>query len=224
MSEAVGGTTPGRAGDSRFPVDVSVTRPRTEDTGRQDEGLIRGGAEKAAENVVESTLDQRAFLYNEQKYLCDYIRFADQKAAFISAASVGLLSYLASQRVYRDAFTVPLYWLQHEPLMAVGSLLLLAACFLSAMAVLPRRTWKDLESLVFWEGVRRYDSADSYCAALTTYGAKGLNRQLAQHCYSLAAVCTRKYQYVNLAMWLTGIGSLLTWTSLVGRLELGIAI
>ena len=140
-----------------------------------------------------------------------FVRFADQKAAFAFAFSLGTLAFLFSQQIYSDLFIDPVAWLRGHRLAGLGSTLLVLSCGLLMAAVLPRLWWSSQQklSLTFWEDVVQIGSAAKYLEAVRKASAATLHKEIADHCFTLSGICTRKYTLVKYGMWAGVTGAVL---------------
>lgn len=151
------------------------------------------------------------FLLNQQRYLLESTRFADQKAAFAFAFSLGSLAFLYQQRLFDGLSSSPLEWMRLHPFPALAGIGLLASCALLMAAVLPRLWWtSDHElSLVFWDDVIQLQTPDRYLESIRRAGVDALHKELADHCFTLAKICSRKFTFVKGGMWAGAVGALL---------------
>jgi hypothetical protein len=164
-----------------------------------------------AESIVASDIlsveGEWDFLQSEQKYLSDYIRFADQKAGFTLTFSLATLGFLFSHQQYAELFGGLGSWSGRNPHSALATLLLLAACALSLLALVPRLWSHETKGLVFWQEVAAYNSPSEYLTALRECSRLDLNAALGQQCYSLSKICTRKYNLIKFALLTAPLGA-----------------
>ncbi|MHB8217805.1 MAG: Pycsar system effector family protein [Candidatus Sulfotelmatobacter sp.] len=147
------------------------------------------------------------FLQNEAKYLSDYIRFADQKAGFTLTFSLATLGFLFNHQQYSDLFQGAALWTRSNPHSALATGLLVVACTLSLLALVPRLWSHETKGLIFWQEIVTYNTAAEYQSALRQCSRVDLNNALGQQCYSLAKVCTRKYNLIKFALVAAPIGA-----------------
>jgi hypothetical protein len=151
-----------------------------------------------------------AFLLHQQKYLADSIRFADQKAGVVFAFALGALTYVFNTRVHAQFTAHPLTWGSAHPLATFGGLLLLVSSGL-ALYVLAPRLWDSSPrqlSLTFWEDVKTFESGGGFFTALRDSDTDSLHREMADHCFVLSCICTKKYRLLTAALWVGTAGSL----------------
>jgi hypothetical protein len=155
--------------------------------------------------------EQWAFLLNEQRYLLESARFADQKAAFAVAFSLGSLAFLHQQHVFLGAYQAPLSWIPQHVAGTLAGALLVFSCGVLMLAVLPRLWWSSEHelNLVFWEDVRQIGSPVQYFEAIQRAAPETLHREISDHCYTLAGICERKFSLIRLGMWVGAAGAIL---------------
>lgn len=157
------------------------------------------------------------FLANEQRYLSEYIRFADQKAAFIFAFSLASMGFLHKMGAYKELFSDPITWAKTSLLCAGSSSLLLIAATLSFSVLLPRLRSSKKMGLVFWENVAMHKTPDTYSGALFAASSQTLLSEMAEHCFYLCLICLRKYNVIRVAVWVAPAGALLGLLSILGQ-------
>jgi len=151
--------------------------------------------------VTAAHTDFAAF---EQGYISQYINLADTKATWSFAIASGAIVYLISKNETREqllhAALTPEFSLVLSP---ICLLLISAAC--SFLTIVPRRSTSG-EGLVFYGGVAQYRSASNYVDSVTVKSASDLTELRLAHCFDIAEICNRKYEYLRKAMWLGVIG------------------
>jgi hypothetical protein len=167
--------------------------------------------EAAVASPSRSVEAEGQFLLNEQRYLLESAKFADQKAAFAFAFSLGSLAFLFQQKVFVGVFGNDTAANGINAVGLLAGVALLASCGLLLFAVLPRLWWssKHRLNLVFWEDVAALGSADKYFEAVRMAGPDTLHREISDHCFTLAAICERKFTAVKWGMWIGVVGSVL---------------
>jgi hypothetical protein len=172
---------------------------------------LTGAKEKSAE--ADST---DKFLWDVHKYTNDYIRFADTKAAFVAAASTGLIGALVGSSALDSCFVVvPATWLEWCGL--AGLLLLATALVLSVLAIRPRLWNHTSVGYIFWESIQGHKTAQAFSQAIGELPGSGLTRATSDHLFMLASVATRKYGYVKWAIHAGIAGGLLAGIVLFAR-------
>lgn len=77
-------------------------------------------------------------------------------------------------------------------------------------AVLPRLWWTsdDELSLVFWEDLVQLKTPAKYVESIRRADADVLHKELSDHCFALARICSQKFGFVKGGMWLGALGAL----------------
>jgi hypothetical protein len=122
-------------------------------------------------------------------YLGEFIRAADQKAAFILVAATTLLGWIASR-----ASTDWKFWVQ-----VVGMILAGLSAALAVLSVSPRQH-RINTGLVGWGGIRESKDPANYCDSISKLADSGL-REIANHSYSIASILRTKYRLLSAAIW-----------------------
>lgn len=138
-------------------------------------------------------------------YVREYIALADQKAGVLFTLLASMLVFLHSQNATRRWIVDPRGWgpLEVIALAAVVGLLLGAA---GALSVVVPRTRGASRGYVFWGAIAAHRNAQEYADRVATEDAQSLVRAKLEHCYELAAVCQRKYWFLDRAIWCGVIG------------------
>jgi hypothetical protein len=168
-------------------------------------------ANVVAATAVRSTELEWPFLLNEQRYLLESARFADQKAAFGFAFSLGSLAFLHQHEVFAGVVGILRSTEKVNAVAVLAGCALLLSCALLSFAVLPRLWWssKHQLSLVFWEDVNQFGSAAKYFEAVRNAGSDTFHKELSDHCFTLAGICERKFVFVKYGMWTGTAGAVL---------------
>jgi len=173
------------------------------------ETTVGPSAGRKGTDADQSLETEWAFLLNEQRYISEYIRFADQKSAFVFAFALGTLGLLFGQHAFDGFASDPLLWIRNEMVYGMAAGLLILSSALSIAAILPRLWASEPKGLVYWDGVAKFQSPTQYFEALRAVRRDALHRELADHCFNLARICSRKYALVRYAIWAAPIGAVL---------------
>lgn len=152
-----------------------------------------------------------AFAEQTHGYISDYIKFADQKAAFVFTATTALLAFLYQAGASRRWLRPPWAWTFGDGLAFLAMLGLGMAALVSVVVIVPRLSGAR-RGFVFWESVAEFPSGADYTDAVLTLTAGELSRAKLEHCWELAGVCRRKYRVLGIAIW---IGAFAVYTSVV---------
>lgn len=145
------------------------------------------------------------------QYIRDFIKLADQKAAFFFAGATALLAFL-----YRN--NVSSRWL--KPVMewniidtsAFLAMVALAIGAIITMLVLVPNTGGSRRGFIFWEAIAEHGTGRNYADELSVLSPASLFQVKAEHCHDLAKVCRTKYKLLRWGLCICGVGLL---TSLV---------
>jgi hypothetical protein len=154
----------------------------------------------------EDLKEQASFVARVHDYLCDFIKFADQKGAFIFAGASGFLALVFNQGG-RAVWRVPIAsWRLHEWLAGATIIVTVASATLAALAIAPRL--KDgHRGLIYWNSISSFANWQEYRAALAKLDLRGTTDEMSHHCYELSRLAKRKYELLKWAMWagITGL-------------------
>lgn len=159
--------------------------------------------------------EQGEFAYFVHQYLRDFIKFADQKAAFIMAIASAILAFLTRQGAYKSLLT-PIRERGLPEWAASSSFLFIAlAGLLALLAVLPRLGSKAV-GIIYWKGILQSGGPLNYRMKVQTVDDHGLIRSVLDHSYELAEIADRKYEILKWATWIGTIGCLTAAIVLLG--------
>jgi len=166
---------------------------------------------------VSSLPDSRlTLLIHVHQYLLDTIKFSDQKAAFLFAFAVGILTLGYNFELYEHISGRALGWAWENGLSAVSLAFILLSAALSLAALLPRLWSDDGRGIVFFRHILLHHSAVAYASAIAITKDADLIRELSSHCYTLAGIAQKKFSYTKWALWAAGAGGILTLAAVVG--------
>ena len=166
------------------------------------------------EQTMGDTQSITGFTYHLHCYISDYVKFADQKAAFIFAINAALLGYLFKVKAYLLWLKTPSSWAPLDVICLLGMLLLSVGLIFSSAVVVPslRKTHKGI---VFFRSVSGYANASSYASDVIGSTPTRLAREVLEHAYDLSRICSSKYQKLVVATWSTSIGVILAVLTLI---------
>lgn len=163
---------------------------------------------------MEPELDRGTFIWNVHSYTNEYIRFADAKAgvviAWVSAVIAALISTKAHYYFVKATLAFPGFGFRETALgvCSLTAFLALATSFVLAVwTIRPRLHSSQVRGYIFWENIRRYKQKKDYWDELGACDSAGLERTTAEHVWDLAEVCSRKYFWLNLAIYFASVGS-----------------
>lgn len=155
------------------------------------------------------------FAYFVHLYIRDFIKFADQKAAFILAVASAILAFLVKQGAQKSLLA-PLGNRSFSDWSAFFACLLVSlAALLALLVVLPRLNGKG-SGIVYWGAFLQLGDASAYKAALQPLDENRLVSAILEHCYELAEIADRKYELLKWATWLGALGAIAAAFVLLG--------
>lgn len=192
--------------------------------------------DKALVSSAQLDLKQRIdYLWKIHDYLFSAIKFSDTKAAFVIAFVSEVIAVLVAHQCHRPllswrfglfggfdptyTFTV---WFSYA---AFG--LLAGSILLAILAIMPRlsRTpgahqrvgsspmrslsGTPFKNLVYWKDILAFDSQESYRETILSMELEGHANALANHVYSLACICDKKFHFTNYSIRLGFVGIIL---------------
>jgi hypothetical protein len=188
---------PERKGDSRAELSHQTVAPPV--SGSSGVG-VAGGTRGANSNCERDVREQSSFVTYVHEYIADFIKFADQKAAFIFAGASGLLAVLYD-RGGRAIWHVPVVaWRTHEWLACASMTLTVLSAILAIAVVAPRLSGKA-PGLIYWNSISRLPDAQAYCGAIAKLDLGKITEEVGQHCFELAQIAKRKYELLRWAIW-----------------------
>jgi hypothetical protein len=161
------------------------------------------------------TKEQRELASFVHMYIRDFIKFADQKAAFIFAVSSAVLTFLLRHDAQKTLL-LPVSVRRVSEWIASASVLLVALSgLLSLFVVLPRLRSKG-KGLIYWKGIVSAGKSADYLAEVQQLRGEDIAGPILEHCYELAEIADRKYELLKWAMWLGSIGTVAAGWVLLG--------
>ena len=146
-------------------------------------------------------------------YIRHYIALADTKAGVLFTLAAGIIGYLLNDHQIQATITAPSCSSEFVVLiLALLSLVLVAA--LAFFVIAPRLSAPSGEGLVFFGAVAKKASSDDFLTEIAASPDERLTEARLKHCYDTAKVCSRKYELLKAAIWLTPISLLFVLLSL----------
>lgn len=143
----------------------------------------------------------------QEGYIRHYIALADTKAGVIFALAAGIIGYLLNDDEIRATILAPSCSSEFVvTILALASLGIVAA--LTFFVVAPRLSAPSNEGLVFFGAVAKKASSDDFLSEIKASSDEQLIEARLKHCYDTATVCSRKYEILKAAIWLTPISLL----------------
>lgn len=149
-------------------------------------------------------------------YIRHYVALADTKAGVIFALAAGIIGYLLNDDEMRSTILAPSCSSEFVVLLlALASLGIVAA--LTFFVVAPRLFAPSNEGLVFFGAVAKKASSDNFLSEIGASSDEQLTEARLKHCYDTAKVCSRKYELLKAAIWLTPISLLFALFTLLAN-------
>lgn len=133
------------------------------------------------------------FAKHVHAYLGEFLRSADQKAAFLLTAAVALLAYLGTGLEGVSVWSGRT-WLQFGSTVAVG-----ISAGLSVWAVWPRQHKRTAGGLIAFRDIYNLKNGDNYVTQVRAAGTEPFD-QIAKHCFMLSTILVTKYRLVAMAV------------------------
>ena len=150
------------------------------------------------------------FARHTHNYICENIKMADQKAAFIFAISSALLVFLFRKEIHYKWLKPLNAWILSDFIAFLAMMFLAFGIIMAFLVVKPRLT-KTHEGYIFFKSIKsKFSSANDYAAYVYTQNEIDLNNAILKHCYDLSLVCTNKYLSLLYSVWFSAIGVILS--------------
>ncbi len=166
----------------------------------------RTGPPTPAGHAEVGTLRSAAdFATRVHGYITDFIRVADQDAAFLFAAVGTTLAFLNARGVTKLWIKNPTTWSVTDGLAFLAVMGFLASATAAAVVLLPRKKGSRT-GLVSWGAISKCRSAEEYARLVLGTEPTGLAEATLEHCFELSRVCMHKYRAMAWALWCGGAG------------------
>jgi hypothetical protein len=148
-------------------------------------GLTR----KSPDRNVRFGVDNFEFARHVHNYLGEFIRAADQKAAFLLVAATTLLGWLATRTMTDWRLCIQV----------IAMILAGTSSVLAVWSVKPRQH-RLCTGLIAWCGILKTGNSSQYLDSVSVINDGGL-QEIATHSHELAKILKRKYDLLWLAIW-----------------------
>jgi hypothetical protein len=165
------------------------------------------GVAKQPVGVTGSAVDMTRIPEELHQYVREYIRNADQKAAFFFAASTAALTFLVKRGTIIQWLCSPCSWGSAEvsAFVATVGLTVSVSAFLSV--VFPRLSSSAGNGIFFFGAIASSASAREYAVDVAGLPVEEVARQKLEHVYELACVCRSKFHALVVGFWSGAIGA-----------------
>jgi hypothetical protein len=164
--------------------------------------MVQGEQGQAQKKDQEGRLK---FAEETHQYVREYIRLADQKAAFFFAGSTALLAYLHNVGLATRWLVSPTAWSLAHVLSFLASIGLLLCAITCLVTVMPRLKGSK-RGLIFFAAISEYDSSNDYVSEFMKQGLSDLCEAKLKHAYELSGICKRKYAMLGWGQRLGALG------------------
>ena len=167
-----------------------------------------------SEVVLQSGAGVSEFARHVHLYIQEYIRLADQKAAFIFLFVSALLAFLYNKDLHVGWLRHPQHWSALDLFALLSMASLFTALTFAVLVVMPRLA-KSHVGYVFFKSIKEFESASEYATSIAQKDDKQLVMSILRHTYDIARVCSKKYMFFFVAFWASIVGVLLTVITLL---------
>ena len=141
-----------------------------------------------------------SFISIVHSYLWSAVTFADQKAALLFASDSAFLGYLLANGLLHQLKPAMQGWHASQWLALISLLFLGLSIALAINVVMPRFAGKR-DGLIYFMAIANRKKKDQYVSEVLSCNDSSLNVALAEHCYEIATIATRKYTRLRNGMW-----------------------
>lgn len=145
------------------------------------------------------------FAEEMHQYVREYIRQADQKAAFFFAGATTLIAFLYKATLIQRWIKLPIQW-DFVDMLSFGATIGLSVSALSCLATVFPRLKGSKRGHVFFGAIAEFESRKEYATDVLQQGVVSLIEEKLCHVHDLAIVCGRKYAVLKIGQWSGAIG------------------
>ena len=167
--------------------------------------------EAGPSSLLES---QWKFAEETHRYIREYIRQADQKAAFFFAGATALIAFLYKANLVDVWLKAPTHWVLTDVLSFGATFWLSVSAVACAATILPRLRGSK-RGIVFFGAISECQSSSDYVAEVRRKAPGELINAKLSHVYDLARICNTKYSVLKIGLWSGAIGVAFTVLLLV---------
>ncbi|MDE0838982.1 MAG: DUF5706 domain-containing protein [Kiritimatiellae bacterium] len=159
----------------------------------------------ASGDVPKATEIRAKFAEEAHQYVRDYIRQADQKAAFFFAGATALIAFL-----YKSGLINMTRW--HKPVLQMAFLdvwslitgIALLICAVASILTVAPRLRGSKRGLIFFGAIAEFPSRNDYAIEIRTKPVDELIEATLMHVHDIAGICVNKFGMVTIGIY-TGI-------------------
>lgn len=156
--------------------------------------------EVTAEPYDKKTEFQWKFSEETHQYVREYIRQADQKAAFFFAGSTALIAFLYKTNLLQKWVMVPTQWNFLDVLAFIATIGLVVSAVACASTVFPRLKGSK-RGHVFFNAIAEFETRKDYASDVRQRDVGELIEAKLCHVYDLAMICRTKFSFLRIGQW-----------------------
>ena len=148
-----------------------------------------------------------SFAQQTHSYMSDYIKLADQKAAFFFATTTGLIALLYKDQSLLIWVVDPRSWNFHQLVAFVATLALSIQAFMCLFTTVPRLKGSK-RGFLYFMAVAEYPSSEQYASDAMKLTESDIIRTWFTHSHELALIAKKKYEALSFAMKAGAVGTI----------------
>lgn len=148
---------------------------------------------------------QWKFAEETHQYVREYIRQADQKAAFFFAGSTTLIAFLYKVNLVQHWVKAPTQWVFVDMLSFVATIGLAVSAFACLATIFPRLKGSK-RGHVFFGAIAEFENRKDYVFDVLQCDIGKLIEEKLCHVHDLAMICRRKFTVLKIGQWSGAIG------------------
>lgn len=193
-------------GPASFPIPAGLDLPIIPAGHSSSVSKSDSGAKSAVLSPLVGSEYHIKYAEEIHQYVREYIRNADQKAAFFFAASSALFAFLKNNGALTQWLQSPKNWGLVSLLAFISTLGLVMCAGFSLLVVFPRRSGSKKGTFSF-DSISNHKSGQEFSEEFLKSSLTDLLVAKSSHSYDLARICRRKYNLLGLVFWTLSIGS-----------------
>lgn len=152
---------------------------------------------------------QWKFAEETHQYVREYIRQADQKAAFFFAGATALIAFLYKANLVQIWVRLPTLWVFVDMLSFISTIGLSASAFFCIFTIIPRLNGSK-RGHIFFYAIKEFESKKDYKTDVLQSSINELLDEKLFHIHDLAKVCSRKFTTLVIGQYCGAVGVVAT--------------
>lgn len=148
---------------------------------------------------------QWKFAEETHQYVREYIRQADQKAAFFFASSTALIAFLYKTNLVQHWVKAPTQWIFVDMLSFVATIGLALSAFACLATIFPRLKGSK-RGHVFFGAIAEFEGRKDYAFDVLQCDVGELIEAKLCHVHDLSIICKSKFTVLKIGQWSGAIG------------------